>query len=1496
MVRTIRRNDRRLAVAACRSVVEAIESRIFLSAAATPDFYPVLPVRPVGSGGSSPDTGSTYAQTGGLTVAQVRGAYGLGSVTSSNILFPTSSGTIHGDGTGQTIALVDAFNDPDITSDLATFDTTTGTPAPPSFTVVEQDELGQAPANSATSGQEDWSGEESLDVEWAHAMAPGASIVLVEAYSDSGTYLEQADKVAAAITGVSAVSNSYGGGESSSETSLDSDFLTPSGHTGVTFFASTGDTGATVSYPATSPYVVAVGGTQLTVSGTTWSSETAWSDGGGGTSSYEGQPTFQTGTITATKREVPDISIAAGQNSGSSNCYVAICDSWDTSSGNTSVTTNWEGVVGTSWSSPMTAALVAIADQGRSLEGLPALQTSTGVNQTDTRLYQLSKANFHDITTGSNGHSAVVGYDEATGIGTPIANVLVPDLAGAASVTGRVFIDNSGNGVYGGTDTPVAGATVYLDLNNDGSLDNSEPSVTTNSQGIYTFTDVPAGGTIRLTSAAPTGGYSLASGSTAAITYGATDTANFYYQATASKLGFTQQPQNASAGTTLSPIVVNVENSVGATVPTNASTITLTLSSGTFSTGSNTATAVASGGVATFSGLQINSAGNYTLTASAGALTTATSSSFSITVTQTTPTVSWTAPASITYGTALSSTQLDATASVPGTFAYTPPAGTVLGVGAGQTLSVLFTPTDTTDYTTATDTASITVTQATPTVSWTTPAAITYGTALSSTQLDATASVPGTFAYTPSSGTVLNAGTGQSLSVVFTPTDTTDYTKANGSSSITVLQATPTVSWTSPSPITYGTALSSTQLDATASVPGTFAYTPASGTVLNAGTGQTLSVVFTPTDTTDYTKANGSSSITVLQATPTVSWTSPSAITYGTALSSTQLDATASVPGTFAYTPASGTVLNAGTGQMLKVVFTPTDTTDYTKANGSSSITVLQATPTVSWANPSSIVYGTALSSAQLDATASVPGTFAYTPASGTVLNAGTGQMLKVVFTPTDTADYTKANGSSSITVLQATPTVSWTSPSAITYGTALSSTQLDATANVPGTFAYTPSAGTILPVGDDQSLSTTFTPTDTTDYTNATATQTIDVIGTSTGSIVLTGSTFYVELDNSDPQNVEIWTNSTASGTPAVDEPFNQVSSITLSANAAGDSFTADFSNGNVVPSGGLTFTGFGPAAGNTLTVVGTGGSDTVTVPGNGTYNINSQTVDYSTGSIGNVYFSPGSTGDEALTVPSSTVTLAPNPTTGITAYGFASITVGTGAEVVVPTAANHANRLLVQTAGLTLAGSASAWTGTLDLSNNDLDVAGGSLATITSQVAQGYVTGTTGIISSAAQADPTHLTTLGVIQNSVDGTPTGAPLYGLGASLGVFDNANPANTDVLVKYTYYGDANLDGVVNGADYTRIDNGISSSASGWFNGNFNYDTQIDGSDYTLIDNTYNQQGGSTATELAKPAAVVATGQPASTASPGLFSDTTITQETLKRKHSLVVDVGLTAGA
>ena len=374
--------------------------------------------------------------------------------------------------------------------------------------------------------------------------------------------------------------------------------------------------------------------------------------------------------------------------------------------------------------------------------------------------------------------------------------------------------------------------------------------------------------------------------------------------------------------------------------------------------------------------------------------TTATNS-VSINVAPATPTITWPNPADITYGTALGGTQLDATASTAGTFAYTPGSGTVLHAGNGQTLSVTFTPTDIADYTAATK--SVRSTSHRPRrrspgpTRRTSPMARPWA-ARNWTPRPARA---GTFVYTPGSGTVLPVGNGQTLSVTFTPTDTTDYTTATKNVAINVGQATPTISWSNPAAITYGTPLGGTQLDATASTAGTFAYTPTNGTLLPSRHAKPLGDVHADGRRLDYTTATNSVSINVTDATPTIIWSNPAAITYGTPLGAMQLDATASTAGTFVYSPASGTVLLAGNGQTLSVTFTPADTVDYTAATEGVSINVAQAAPTITWATPTAIAYGTTLGATQLDASASVAGTYAYAPAAGQRFPSATGRTFR---------------------------------------------------------------------------------------------------------------------------------------------------------------------------------------------------------------------------------------------------------------------------------------------------------------------------------------------------------------------------------------------------------------------------------------------------------------------------------------------------------------------
>jgi hypothetical protein len=207
---------------------------------------------------------------------------------------------------------------------------------------------------------------------------------------------------------------------------------------------------------------------------------------------------------------------------------------------------------------------------------------------------------------------------------------------------------------------------------------------------------------------------------------------------------------------------------------------------------------------------------------------------------------------------------------------------------------------------------------------------------------------------------------------------------------------------------------------------------------------------------------------------------------------------------------------------------------------------------------------------------------------------------------------------------------------------------------------------------------------------------------------------------------------------------------------------------------------------------------------------------------------------------------------TIGIQLDRLNSLNIRSGGQVLIDPAANHADRTLLILGSLLL-DSASK----LDLGNNDLDIQAGNLGTVDGWVAQGYAGGAwnnpTGITSVSAAADTTHLLAVGIIQNNQSGTA----LFAAGHT---FDGILPGAGDLLVKTTYYGDANLDGGVNSSDYSLIDNGFLTGLSGWYNGDFNYDGVINGSDYTLIDNAFNVQGGSMsaiiADQTAEPTALI----------------------------------------
>jgi subtilase family serine protease len=393
------------------SKFEPLEVRRLLSAATElvlPDFL-ATPDKSKGKGAPS-----VYTPADGYTPSEIETAYGFNQVADN--------------GAGTTIAIVDAYNDANLSADLGVFDSAFGLPAPPSFSQVSQTggAATKVPSNAG------WAVEESLDVEWAHAIAPAANIVLVEASSSSISNLLTAVNYARNLPNVNVVSMSWGSSEFQTESQFDGDFTTPTGHVGETFVAASGDEGAFdgAEWPASSANVLSVGGTTLftTLTGG-YDGESGWSDSTGGISLDEGEPAFQDVAQNTGARATPDVSYDANPNSGFA-VYDSIADQGFK---------GWQEIGGTSAGSPQWSALVAIADQQREADHLTSLN---GPTQTLPTLYSIYSGpasatyvnyatTFHDIVTGQSSFdtSASAGYDLVTGLGSPnvpaIVNLLV---------------------------------------------------------------------------------------------------------------------------------------------------------------------------------------------------------------------------------------------------------------------------------------------------------------------------------------------------------------------------------------------------------------------------------------------------------------------------------------------------------------------------------------------------------------------------------------------------------------------------------------------------------------------------------------------------------------------------------------------------------------------------------------------------------------------------------------------------------------------------------------------------------------------------------------------------------------------------------------------------------------------------------------------------------------------------------------------------------------
>jgi subtilase family serine protease len=332
------------------------------------------------------------ATPSGYGPSDLQDAYGLTDAAASN-------------GDGETIAIVDAYNDPNAEADLATYRSYYGlsacTTANGCFKKVSQ----TGSTTSLPSSDSGWAEEISLDLDMASAVCPNCNILLVEAKSATMANLGTAVNEAVTL-GAKYVSNSYGGSESSSDTSYDSSYFN---HPGVAITVSAGDSGYGAEYPAASKYVTSVGGTALSEASSTtrgWT-ETVWKTSstegtGSGCSSYDAKPTWQTDT-SCTKRMIADVSAVADPATG-----VSVYDSYG-------ITAGWYTFGGTSASAPIIAGVYALAGTPGSSD-YPASYPYAAAGTSA----------LNDVTSGNNGTcstsyycTAKSGYDGPTGWGTP---------------------------------------------------------------------------------------------------------------------------------------------------------------------------------------------------------------------------------------------------------------------------------------------------------------------------------------------------------------------------------------------------------------------------------------------------------------------------------------------------------------------------------------------------------------------------------------------------------------------------------------------------------------------------------------------------------------------------------------------------------------------------------------------------------------------------------------------------------------------------------------------------------------------------------------------------------------------------------------------------------------------------------------------------------------------------------------------------------------------
>ena len=458
------------------------------------------------------------------------------------------------DGSGTTVAVIDAYNDPTAASDLAEYRSAAGLPTLTSGQFTQYNQTGAtSPLPATAPADDDWTLEESLDVDMVSAICPLCKIDLVEATNDSGTGLYIAEETAATTLGAKYISNSWGGSESSTDLTYDSEYF---GVSGVVYTASAGDSAYSggVIYPATSPHVVGVGGTSLSTASNSrgWTEsvwETSSSEGtGSGCSSNEPQPSWQASlsviTGVCSHRVDNDVAADADPNTGAAV--------YDTTNGNG----GWNEVGGTSESSPIIASVFALA--GNNGNG--------GENAADSIYTHTS--NLYDVTSGSNGScsgsilcTAATGYDGPTGWGTPDG---LTAFQSNSTTTNTVTVTNPGS------QTGTVGTAASLQI---AATDSASGQTLT-----YSATGLPAGLSINSSTGLITGTPTTAGSNsvtvTAKDTTGATGSASFTWtinSATGNTVTVTNPgSQTGTVGTAVSLQIHATDSASGQTLTYSA--------------------------------------------------------------------------------------------------------------------------------------------------------------------------------------------------------------------------------------------------------------------------------------------------------------------------------------------------------------------------------------------------------------------------------------------------------------------------------------------------------------------------------------------------------------------------------------------------------------------------------------------------------------------------------------------------------------------------------------------------------------------------------------------------------------------------------------------------------------------------------------------------------------------------------------------------------------